>query len=313
MANLVNDVMQTIDNTSANMVNNIYGGFAAELLPFVRNLLTISLILFGMGMMMGWVEYPVRQFLKRVFNISIALLLAFNWPIFDLYIYQVFTNGPDYIGGLALNSVGAGPATDISTQVGDLLETGIIASGAAFSADGWVLPYILGAIIFIFVLLICGFTLALLALSKIAMTVVLAVGPLFFIFLMFEPTRQMFSSWMQQVFNFAFIAILTYIVIAFFLQLLDNSIAAIPLDDPQLKHVAPLTLVGFVGTFVLWQIPGIASGLAGGVQVGTMGVFSAMGRQLQRMRPGGGIGRGAPQKIRDYVRKRRRVNRIRSK
>ncbi len=311
MANLVDEVITLIDNSSVGMVGAIYGALGADALPFVRNMLIITTILFGISMMMGWVEYPIRQFAKNAFKIITVLALAFNWVFFDVLIYNLFTNSPDEIGTIILDAVGAGPAANISSQVGSLLEDGIIASGAAFASDGFFMPYVLGALIFIAILIICGFVLALLVLSKVAMTCVLALGPIFIIFLLFDGTRQMFASWIQQILNFGFIAILTYIVMAFFVQMLQTSINAIPLGEPELQHIAPLCLVGFVATFVLSQIPGIASGLAGGVQVSTMGAFAAMSRQLQRMRPRGGWGRDMPQRLRNINITRK--NTIRSK
>jgi len=281
MANLVDDVMTSIDNTSAGMVASIYNALGIEAFPFIRTMLIISMVLFGISMMLGWIEYPVRQFAKNSFKIITVLTLAFNWPFFNIIIYSLFTNSPDEIGSLILTAVGAGNTAGISSQIGQLLHNGIVASGMAFSSSGMFMPYILGALIFIAILVICGFALALLALSKIAMAVILALGPIFILFLLFDGTKQMFASWIQQILNFGFVSILTYIVMAFFLTLIDNTINLIPIS-PEIEDVVPLCVIGFIGTFVLLQVTGIASGLAGGVQVTTMGAMGAMGRQMQR-------------------------------
>ena len=285
MANIVDNTLAKIDAVSGGMVAGVYGDLGASLFPAVRNILIISMIFFGISMMLGWIEYPARQFAKNTVKIVMVLVLAFNWSYFNLFFYDLFTNAPDAIGTIILGSIDGGGMTSgsISSQIGELLEKGIVASGAAFASDGWFMPIVLGALIFIAILMICGFALALLILSKIAMIVILSLGPLFVIFLLIEQTKPMFASWLQQIFNFAFITILTYTVMAFFGILIAEILEGIPGDSPQLSHIAPLCIIGFAGSFVLAQIPGIASGLAGGVQVGTMGAFSAMGRQAQRV------------------------------
>jgi type IV secretion system protein VirB6 len=285
MANVIVGVISAVDATSVGLVTVIYGALGESLFPAIRNVLIISMILFGLSMMMGWIEYPVKEFAKHATKITLVLGLAFNWVYFDLFFYQLFTTAPGAIGTIMLDAIGGGGADSIAAELGELLSQGIVASGAAFSSDGFFMPYVLGALIFIAITLICGFALALLILAKIATAVILALGPIFIIFLLFDMTKQMFASWLQQVFNFAFITILTYVVMAFFTRLIENSLNAIPVGgNPEIGDITPLVIIGFVGCFILAQIPGIASGLAGGVQVGTMGTFSAASRQLQRFK-----------------------------
>ena len=50
-----------------------------------------------------------------------------------------------------------------------------------------------------------------------------------------------------------------------------------------LGNCVPLCLIAFVGCFVLSQVPSISSGLAGGVQVTTMGALGAVGREMSRI------------------------------
>jgi len=315
MANVVDGVIAAVDATSAGMVSAIYGELGTSFFPAVRNAIVISMMIFGISMMMGWIEYPVKQFAKIAVKISLVLGLAFNWTYFNLFFYDVFTNGPDAVGALVLDAVGGAGAGTISTQIGQLLTDGIIAAGAAFASDGFFMPYVLGALIFIAIILICGYALALIVLAKIAMTIVLALGPIFIVFLLFDLTKQMFASWLQQLFNFAFITILTYTVMAFFTELISNALEAIPLDgDPEIGHITPLCIIGFVGCFVLGQIPGIASGLAGGVQVGTMGAMAAVGRASRgglsdAARGAGKAGRAGGKALYDRYKNRNEIRR----
>ena len=295
MANIVDEVIQLVDTTSSGFVEAVYSGLVSANLPFIRTMLIISMILFGISMMAGWIETPLKELTKTVFKIATVLGLLFNWPIFQTILFNTFTNGPDALGGIILSSITADTSDHISSRLGELFETGIAAAGAAFSSDGWFLPIVLGVVIFIGIGVIVGYMLALIILAKIATTMILALAPIFIFFLLFNGTRQMFNSWLQQLFNFAFMIILVYIVMAFFIDMIDKALEPIVLagGDISFDKVAPIAIIGFVATFVMAQIPGIASGLAGGAQVSTVGAVSSLARQargLSAARITGGAG-----------------------
>lgn len=69
------------------------------------------------------------------------------------------------------------------------------------------------------------YTIFLLALSRIALSVLLALGPLFLALLMFETTKRFFESWIAQMANYAFITILTVMVAALMLTLVSTAAA----------------------------------------------------------------------------------------
>lgn len=299
MANIVSEILDSIDETSAGVVSSAFAALGGEFLPFVQVMMIVAVAMFGMSLWFGIISTPIADFAKKAFIWITCLSILANWLYFDIFFYQIFTESPDEIGFLLLESIDPSITSsgEITSAFGTVLENGIIASGAAFASDGWFLPIVIGALIFIGTIGVVGYALALIILSKVAMACVLAIGPIFIMFLMFDMTRQMFSSWLQQLFNFGFISILTYTVMAFFLKLIQISLAYIPNQDPQIEHTVPIVLVGLAGVFVMSQIPGLASALAGGAQVTTMGAVSSVIRSASRMRGGSGIGGGIPRKV----------------
>ena len=61
----------------------------------------------------------------------------------------------------------------------------------------------------------------LLTLSRIALSVLLAIGPLFIGLLFFESTKRFFEAWLAQLANYAFVSILTVLVAALMLHVVD--------------------------------------------------------------------------------------------
>jgi type IV secretion system protein VirB6 len=282
VANYVDEVLASIDGVSAGLVSAIYGGFSAEFGVIIPTILTILGMIFGISIMTGFVDYPIKEFIKRLFAVTAVFTLIFNWEWFNLLFYGMFTNAPDAIGGIILDAAGFDTPGGMGTKLGELFEMGIIASGAGFSSDGWVMPIVLGVAIFLSTLLVCGFAIALLCLAKVGTAVVLSLGPLFIFFTLFSSTRRMFSSWLQQLFNYGFISVLTFIIMAFLMQLIEQGILAIPSEEPTVAHITPLVLVSFIGCFVFWQVPQTAAGLASGAQLTTLGAFSSAANTLRR-------------------------------
>jgi len=286
MATVFETILTDIDTVAAVTVTSIYAGFNVLVLPFITKLLIISMVFFGISVMMGWIEYPMKQFAKMAIKIVMVLALVSNWVYFDLFLYGIFTNSPDAIGSIllsAISSASATPtpssATGLKSAIGILYEQGMLRADYGYASGGIIMPFVLGIIIQLSVLFLCGFAIALLGLSKIGMACVLSLGPIFIIFLLFDATRQMFSSWLQQVFNFGFVSILTYVILIFFIGIFGNAISNIN-TTVVLGDLGSLLLISFIGSYVFSQIPGIASGLAGGAQVTTLGSFSRASNRL---------------------------------
>jgi len=62
------------------------------------------------------------------------------------------------------------------------------------------------------------YTMFLLALSRIALSVLLALGPLFIALFLFESSRRFVEAWLAQLANYAFVTILTVLVAALMLR-----------------------------------------------------------------------------------------------
>ena len=161
------------------------------------------------------------------------------------------------------------------------------------------MPFVLGTIILISATIVLFMAILLIDLSKIALAVLVALGPVFIMLLIFQSTRKFFESWLQQCINFGLINLLTIMVLALtgtmyvgVINTLNSTIAGtstggIPLvtrgKEITLDMVIPILFVGLLISLLLKQVPAIASAIAGGVQISTLGVESAPGRALSNI------------------------------
>ena len=275
---------------------------AAAAQPF-KIMVTIYIILWGLAFWRGLINEPLSDGVGRVFRIVLIGTIALTAGVYSGHIASFLYNTP----GQLATVVSGGPTTP-DTVMDDALNKGNDIAGAfmslvTLSAIGASIAAILSAmIVWIFTALVVLYGAALIVLSKVILAMVIGIGPLFIALLLFDSTKRFFESWLGQALNYMFIFMLvaTAINIMFALwqpQLqyaLDNNAAGF-------SALIPMIIVGGAAFIILMQIPALASGLAGGVQLGTLGAVGWVGNKMS-----GAAGALRPQNLRASARSMRR-------
>ena len=159
--------------------------------------LTLLLVLyvagFGVSLMLGRSNLGVRALVPKMMTLGLVLTFATSFVAFSTLFYNIFVGGPDWIAGI-LTGVRGESATGVFAQKLDVVFLAVQqASGdakdiSAFSPPGmmWI-----GAM-----LLLLG-TVGLLVTARIALALLLAVGPIFVVLALFEGTRGLFTGWLK--------------------------------------------------------------------------------------------------------------------
>jgi len=140
-------------------------------------------------------------------------------------------------------------------------------------------------IVYLVTAALCLYTMFLLALSKVALAVLLAMGPIFLVMLLFESTSRYFTAWIAQLTNYALVTILTTMVSLLILTMVRADVAQIMrrISLLAIVDVFDMLLMCGLGMLFMMQVPQIAASLAsGGSPLGTHGVGA---------RAVGGVGR----------------------
>lgn len=285
-------IIRNVDTIAEALVHDGYATLAEEFGPFIEAAMTISIVLFGLGMLMGWIEYPLKQLGKRILWWSVLLGLILNWHWFSLIFYKVFTVGPLVLGGLLVESTGVYYDGTLIGLLDNIMMRGWSVAGEAWKGEGMIMGPLLALMLIYGTTRMAGMVLGLIVVSKVGLAIVMAMGPLFLIFYMFDSTKHMFQAWLQQATNYAFITILTSTVMAFFIQILDRVVPEVGSGQGLiLSDLGSFALLYLVMMAVLQQIMGVASGLAGGLQLNTQGVFGDSVRKA--LGTGGAMKQGA--------------------
>jgi type IV secretion system protein VirB6 len=247
---------------------------ASVLEPTVVTLATIYVMAWGYLHLMGKIDEPIIAGLKRICMVALILGVGLQLWLYNTVIVDTFYNAPARLAAAIVGS--SDPVSTIDT----IWDSGGAVGGALWnkaisplSGFGF---YIVGAIVYCLMAVLCVYAMFLIALSSIALAVLLALGPLFVALLFFDATRRIFVAWIAQLTNYALITVLTVMVAALLLRIVQSYAAQTAARGPDIVVVDALhmLLVAVLVLLILRQVMPIASGLAGGVSLNSFGLVS---------------------------------------
>ena len=248
--------------------------------------------------MRGAVSEPVMDGAARIIRLSIIVALAINIGIYNGYLANVLWETPEALAGIVAGGYAGGNAMNFLDQLmGQFYELAQAFNDKAYADTGITgLPdlslWIMGWAILIAGALMTGYAAFLFALSKMALAIILGVGPIFVLMTMFEPTKRFFDVWIGQALNYVFLVLLTASAIKLVMTIISSYMSAAvgaAASDPSIVQALPGVIFSLVGLLVTMQLPSIASALGGGVAIGTLGAvgwaYARAGGSLDAARP----------------------------
>jgi type IV secretion system protein VirB6 len=249
---------------------------AAALEPAIVTFGAVYVMVWGYLHLTGRIEEPFSAGLKRLITLAVVLGVALHLWLYNSVIVDTFYQAPTQLAAIVVGT------TDPVTTIDSIWNSGGAVAGYLFSNGGVMHgdlgSYIAGAVVWFLVGLLCVYTMFLIALSSIALSVLLALGPLFFAALFFDNTRRLFEAWVAQLTNYALITILTVLVATLLLQIVQSYASQTAARGSGVATVDSLNmvLVSVLVFLVMRQVMPIASGLASGVSLNSFGTVSRL-------------------------------------
>jgi type IV secretion system protein VirB6 len=259
----------------ATYIANNTARIASVLQPTIVTLGVLYVMIWGYLHLMGQIEEPFMAGVKRILMLAVIFGAALNLWLYNTVIVDTFFIAP---GQLAAGIVGAYDSVTVVDQIifaGDDVASLLIQKGGVFNGD--FSYYVAGFAVYLIVGLTAIYTIFLLALSRIALSVLLALGPLFLALLLFETTKRFFESWIAQLANYAFITILTVLMAALMMTLISTAAqqAASSGGGIQIAQAIRVCMAAGLTFLVMRQVMPMAAGLASGLALSTFGTVSA--------------------------------------
>jgi type IV secretion system protein VirB6 len=248
---------------------------AAAIEPAVVTLATIYVMAWGYLHLTGKISEPFEAGLKRVALIVLILGVGLRLWLYNTVIVDTFYTAPAQLAAAVVGANDPVGTIDAIWDSGGAVAGNLWQKGGLLSGDfGF---YLAGAVVWCLIGVLCVYAMFLIALSSIALAVLLALGPLFFALLFFDATRRFFTAWIAQLANYGLITILTVMVAALLLKIVQSYAAQTAARGAAILTVDALNmmLIALLVFLVLRQVMPIASGLAGGTSLSSFGIASS--------------------------------------
>lgn len=284
MPNFVTDTLAKVDSTLLSYTSNAFANLASSNASSLRLMLVLYVAVFGVLVWYGAVRLSMAQIVKHLLTAMGVFVLATSWGAFSVLFYEVFTNGPDGVVGAL---VAGGSKGSASETLGTVFDRGMEAAKNVWDKSGLTdpVPALVGIVVYVGTLLLVGIALFLLVFAKLALAVLLALGPLFIMLYLFQPTRTFFDGWIRQLATFALVPALTFGMLSLMLQIIDPVTADLSARGASitLTDTAQFLLMGLITSFLFTQVLSMAAGLVGGFALHASSALGAAAAPLRAM------------------------------
>lgn len=250
--------------------------------PTVVVLGTVYVMGWGVLLLGGRIQEPIGDGVRRIVTLAVVFAVALHLWLYNTLIVDTFYEAPAQFAAQVVGASYPVQTLDAIWHQGGMVAARLFDRGSVWGGD--VGFYIAGAVVWVLVGLLCVYTMFLLALSSIALSVLLALGPPFIVMVLFEGTRRMFAAWLAQLANYALITVLTVLVAALLLHLVERYAQQTAALGTALDTVDALDFLLVTALVLLFmqQVMPIAAGLSGGIALGTLGMMSRAVRTATR-------------------------------
>ncbi|MBP7703752.1 MAG: type IV secretion system protein [Caulobacter sp.] len=237
----------------------------AEVSGPLRAALVLYVLLYGFAILRGAIAEPVMDFAVRSLKLAFVYMLA-TTSAYSTYVTEpLFHTLPNTlaraVGGAAVTDVGS--AFDQFFFRAAYLAEKISADASAIDIGPWILAaavYLIGALA-----AALGFGVVLIA--KVALALLVALGPIFIACALFDATRRFFFGWLAQAVNYLVLFALILVIFQLVLSLVSQQWGQIDGSDPMVGGLLFIALC-LLGAIFFLQTPAIAAGIAGGASAG---------------------------------------------
>ena len=185
--------------TTANAFARLFGGNGA-LMPVLTAVLTLYIGFFALALLTGRSRIRISALTPRMLTLGLALTFATSWVAYQGVVWNLAIGGPDQIAGVLMGTQGSATAL-FGERIDIIFEAIAQVDTAAGNGQGAanVGTFSPTGLMWLAAVLLLLATVGVLVTARIALAVLLALGPIFVILSLFNGTRGLFVGWLRGV------------------------------------------------------------------------------------------------------------------
>ena len=236
--------------------------------PVLTILLTLWIAFLGFGFITGRTRIGLSSLTPKMVTLVLVITFATSWIAFQSVFWNLAVGAPDQIGRVLMGTDGS--ATTIFADKLDvvLLSLMQVSGGDAMDANTSIFspPGLLwsGA-----TMLLLG-TVGLLATCKIALAVLMALGPIFIVMALFKGTQGLFAGWLKAVVLMAIAPLFAVLAGSLMLELSTPvlaSLSTVPGGEIDVRPAMAFFMIGAVHLALMFMVMKTATTMVAGWSV----------------------------------------------
>ncbi len=231
----------------------------------LRVALVLYVVLYGVAILRGAISEPVMDFAVRSIKLAFLYLLATTAAYSTFVTEPLFTTLPDALTRAVSGegAPGVGAAFDQFFAYAAWLGEDIAREASVFDPA----PYVISAAVFVIGALAAALGFGVVCIAKLALALLVTLGPIFIACALFDATRRFFFGWLSQAVNYLVLFALIIVIFQLVLSLVRDQWGSIQGADPTIGGLIFIALC-LLGAIFFLQTPAIAAGVAGGASAG---------------------------------------------
>ncbi|MCT2400258.1 type IV secretion system protein [Novosphingobium mangrovi (ex Huang et al. 2023)] len=274
--------LRAVDCVANEMAASAFGrlfGAGGAMAPVLTILLTLYIAFFAYSLLTGRSTLGVSALTPRMLRLGVVLTFATSWIAYQSVVWNLALGGPDWIAAQLMGVKGSattifGDRIDIVfAAIADVATNGAAqgsGGGAkdAASASGMITPE---TIMWLGALLLLLGTVGVLLTARIALAVLLAVGPIFVVLALFNGTRGLTAGWLRGVALTAitplFVVLGGGITLELLVPIISGLVQSANMGEIDGRAAMAFFLVAAVHVALMIMVVKVASTMAGGWRV----------------------------------------------
>lgn len=258
-------------------LSTILGSGLANVIAAVRGPLilavTLYVVLYGIAILRGSISEPIMDGVVRLVKLWFVVTVATTVAYGDYVTQPLFTDLPNWLAG----AIGGSDVSSVGSSFDKFLARGFDLATTISETANFAEPtgYLVAIVVIGATILATGLGFGIVMLAKVALAILVAIGPIFVACVVFDATRSFFFGWLRQGVNYLLLFALIITVFEMILALVAGQWANISGQaDPEMGGVL-FTALCLLGCIFFLQTPNIAAGVAGGAAAGIGDFFNA--------------------------------------
>lgn len=257
--------LRAVDCIANQVTTETFGRLFApggSMVPILTLLLTLYVAFFAISLLLGRSNIGVRALIPRMITLGLVLTFATSWLAFQSVFLNLAIGGPDWIATVATGAEGS--ATTVFADKLDVVFAAI--QQASQGQEGDVSAFSPAGIMWLGAMLLLLGTVGVLVTARIALAVLVALGPIFVVMALFNGTRGLFTGWLKGVVMLALTPVFAVIGGSVMLEIAVPVLGALSSAPGQINAQAAMAffLIGAVHCALMVMVIKVASTMVAG-------------------------------------------------